>query len=79
MSDLGCIVKVEKEMQPLYGVHGKRIVIYNVQTDTSFYRLPSCRFIGVPVVGASLEYINIDQAPKNALQAYLCVVNSKAR
>lgn len=82
-SDLERIVSVNKERQPMYGMRGKRVVFYTVQTESGsggkFYRLPSYRFDGVPSVGAMIGYIDVDQAPKYNPLAYLRIYRCRTR
>lgn len=74
------IVRVDKEHQSLYSQLGQTVVYYTVLTEANkLFRLPAYRFVGVPVVGASMEYMDVDQAPANALKAYWRIVNSRAR
>ena len=82
-SGLERIVSVNKERQPMYGMRGKRVVFYTVQTENKsggkFYRLPSYRFDGVPSVGAMIGYIDVDQAPKYNPQAYLRIYRCRTK
>ena len=70
------IVSVDKENQSTYDSVGKTVLYYTVKTASNkLFRLPAYRFVGVPTVGASMEYMDVNQAPVNALKAYWRVVD----
>ena len=74
------IVSVKAENQLIYDSSGKTVLYYTVKTEgNKLFRLPACRFVGVPTVGASMEYMDVNQAPANAKKAYWRIVNSRAR
>ena len=74
------IVRVDKENQSTYDSVDKTVLYYTVKTEgNKLFRLPACRFVGVPVVGAYMEYMDVEQAPANAKKAYWRVVNSRVR
>ena len=74
------IVSVDIEHQSTYDSVGKTVLYYTVKTDgNKLFRLPACRFVGVPTVGASMEYMDVEQAPINAKKAYWRIVGNRAR
>ena len=74
------IVSVKTEHQSTYDSVGRTVLYYTVQTEGNMlFRLPACRFVGVPTVGASMEYMDVEQAPINAKKAYWRVVGAKVR
>lgn len=74
------IVRVDKEHQSLYSQLGQTVVYYTVLTEANkVFRLPAHRFVGVPTVGAFMEYMDVDQAPINAKKAYWRIVGDRAR
>ena len=74
------LISVDTEHQSTYDSVGKTVLYYTVKTKSNkLFRLPAYRFVGVPVVGASMEYMDVNQAPANALKAYWRIVNSRAR
>ena len=74
------IVSVKTEHQSTYDSVGRTVLYYTVQTEGNMlFRLPACRFVGVPTVGASMEYMDVEQAPINAQKAYWRIVNSRVR
>ncbi len=74
------IVSVKTEHQSTYDSVGRTVLYYTVQTEgNKLFRLPACRFVGVPTVGASMEYMDVDQAPINAKKAYWRIVGNRAR
>jgi hypothetical protein len=74
------IVSVKTEHQSTYDSVGRTVLYYTVQTEgNKLFRLPAYRFVGVPTVGASMEYMDVDQAPINAKKAYWRIVGNRAR
>ena len=74
------IVSVKTEHQSTYDSVGRTVLYYTVKTEgNKLFRLPAYRFVGLPTVGASMEYMDVDQAPINAKKAYWRVVNSRVR
>ena len=65
------IVSVDTEYQSTYDSVSKTVLYYTVKTASNkLFRLPAYRFVGVPTVGASMEYMDVNQAPVNALKEY---------
>ena len=74
------IVSVKTEHQSTYDSVGRTVLYYTVKTEgNKLFRLPAYRFVGLPTVGASMEYMDVDQAPINAKKAYWRIVNSRVR
>lgn len=74
------IVSVKAENQSTYDSVGKTVLYYTVKTaDDKLFRLPACRFVGVPTVGASMEYMDVEQAPIDAKKAYWRIIGNRAR
>ena len=74
------IVSVDTEHQSLYSQLGQTVLYYTVKTEgNKLFRLPAYRFVGVPTVGASMEYMDVEQAPIDAKKAYWRIIGNRAR
>lgn len=74
------IVSVDTEHQSTYDSAGRTVLYYTVKTENGkLFRLPAYRFVGVPTVGARMEYMDVNQAPVNALKAYWRIIGNKIR
>ena len=74
------IVYVDKENQSTYDSVCRTVLYYTIKTEgNKLFRLPAYRFVGVPTVGASMEYMDVEQAPMDAKKAYWRIIGGRAR